>query len=80
MQCPYKYVLGIPGQGFHSTRFMGFALNDWLGTVGLALLTTFFFKVNFWVSFFWWFVIGEILHYMFGVQTAFLSFIGIQAC
>lgn len=80
MTCPYKFILGIPGQGFHSTRFMGFALNDWLGTIGLALLTTYFFKINFWKSFFWWFLIGEILHYLFGVQTAFLTFLGIKAC
>ena len=46
MGCPYKFVLGIPGQGFHSTRFMGLALNDFLGTIGLALITTYFFKID----------------------------------
>ena len=80
MGCPYKFIFGIPGQGFHSTRFMGFALNDWLGTLGLAYITTFFIKISLWKSFFWWFVIGEILHYLFGSQTAFLTFLGITAC
>lgn len=32
MACPYKYIFGIPEQGFHSTRIMGLALNDTLGT------------------------------------------------
>lgn len=80
MGCPYKFILGIPGEGFHSTRFMGLALNDTLGTIGLALMTSYFFEINIWKSLFWWFLIGEILHYLFGVQTAFLTFLGIQAC
>ena len=80
MGCPYKYVLGIPGQGFHSTRFMGFALNDTVGTIALAFLTSWIFNINIWKSLFVWFVSGEILHYYFGVQTAFLTFLNIQAC
>ena len=80
MSCPYKYILGIPGKGFHSTRFMGLALNDTLGTIGLALLTSWIFNINIWLSLIVWFISGEVLHYMFGVQTAFLSMIGIKAC
>ena len=80
MSCPYKYILGIPGKGFHSTRFMGLALNDTLGTIGLALLTSWIFNINIWLSLIIWFISGEVLHYMFGVQTAFLSMIGIKAC
>jgi len=80
MGCPYKFILGIPGQGFHSTRFLGYAVNDTLGTVGLALLTSMLFGVNVWVSLAVWFIGGEILHYVFGVQTAFLTTIGVQAC
>jgi len=80
MSCPYKYILGIPGKGFHSTRFMGLALNDTLGTIGLALLTSWIFNINVWLSLIVWFISGEVLHYMFGVQTAFLSMIGIKAC
>ena len=80
MGCPYKFVFGVPGQGFHSTRFMGLALNDFLGTIGLALITTYFFKIDLWKSFLLWFILGEILHYLFGVQTQFLTLIGIDAC
>lgn len=80
MGCPYKFVFGVPGEGFHYTRFMGLALNDFLGTIGLALITTYFFKINFWLSFLLWFISGEILHYLFGSQTQFLTLIGIDAC
>ena len=80
MSCPYKYILGIPGKGFHSTRFMGLALNDTLGPIGLDLLTSWIFNINIWLSLIVWFISGEVLHYMFGVQTAFLSMIGIKAC
>ena len=75
--CPYKYALGIPGQGFHSARLGPIALNDTLGTILLALLTTWIFKVNIWVSLVAWFVLGEVLHYWFGTPTAFLRLIGL---
>jgi hypothetical protein len=78
--CPYKFIFGIPGQGFHSIRFLGYAVNDTLGTVGLALLTSWIFNINIWISLLVWFISGELLHYTFGVQTAFLSTIGVKAC
>jgi hypothetical protein len=80
MRCPYKDIFGIPGTGFHSQRFMGLALNDTLGTIVLAVLVTYFFNVSLWKSIIGMFLLGEILHYVFGVQTAFLNMIGIKAC
>jgi hypothetical protein len=35
MGCPYANSLGEPGKGIHAARFMGFALNDTLMTIGL---------------------------------------------
>jgi hypothetical protein len=80
MSCPYKFVLGIPSQGFHEKRVFGLALNDTLGTIVLALLTSYFFNVNVYISLFVWFISGEILHYLFGTQTALLTNLGINAC
>jgi hypothetical protein len=80
MSCPYKFVLGIPNQGFHEKRVFGLALNDTLGTIVLALLTSYFFNVNVYISLFVWFISGEILHYLFGTQTALLTNLGINAC
>ena len=80
MSCPYKFVLGIPGEGFHAERFFGLARNDTIGTVFLALISAWVFKMNIYTSLLIWFVGGEILHYLFGVQTAFLTLIGVTAC
>jgi hypothetical protein len=80
MSCPYKFVLGIPGEGFHAERLFGLARNDTIGTVFLALISAWVFKMNIYTSLLIWFVGGEILHYLFGVQTAFLTLIGVTAC
>ena len=78
MGCPYKYALGIPGQGFHSTRIFGYALNDTLATIVLAFVTSYLLKVSFLPTLIFWLVAGEILHYAFGTQTAFLTSIGVK--
>jgi hypothetical protein len=78
MSCPNRFMFGEPKKGFHSQRIMGFALYDTLGTIAIALITSYFFKINFWKSLLGWFVLGEILHYAFGTQTQFLTFLGIE--
>ena len=80
MSCPYKNIFGEPKRGFHSTRLFGFAAGDIIGTILLAGLISYLWKFNFWRTLFWTFVIGEILHYLFGVQTQFLTLLGIKAC
>jgi hypothetical protein len=75
MPCPYANILGIPGQGFHATRFAGLAVNDTLATILLALITSFVWKLSFLQTFVGWFIIGELLHYYFGVNSAFLRMI-----
>ena len=76
MPCPYANALGIPGQGVHSKRIFGLALFDILATMVLALVTAYFLQISFLKSFISWFIIGEVLHYMFGTPTAFLAMIG----
>jgi hypothetical protein len=80
MSCPYKFLLGIPGKGFHSKRFMGLALYDTLGTFIIAVVIAFVFKFSVWKTVLFLFVLGELLHYLFGTQTAFLTLIGVRAC
>jgi len=80
MSCPYANILGVPGEGVHKQRFLGLALNDTIATLVAALLTTWFFKVPLLYSIFGWFLAGEVLHYAFGVNTAFLKMIGIVPC
>jgi hypothetical protein len=79
-KCPFAFILGIPGQGFHSARIYGYALNDTVATIILALITAYVFDIAIWKSLVIWFVSGEILHYLFGTQTAVLTTLGIEAC
>jgi hexokinase len=73
MPCPFASALGVPGKGFHEKRIGGFAFNDTMATLVAAVLTSFFFKINIITSIVGWFVLGEVLHYIFGVNTAFLK-------
>lgn len=76
MPCPYANLLGEPGKGVHEARIFGLARNDLLMTVIAAIITAYIFDVSFFYSFVIWFVAGEILHYLFGTNTAFLKMIG----
>lgn len=80
MSCPYSTALGIRGQGVHSSRIMGFALNDILATMVLAVITSYSLKISFLYSFFIWFILGEVLHVAYGVDTAFLELFGLNKC
>jgi hypothetical protein len=80
MPCPYSTLLGVPGEGIHAQRFLGLALNDTLMTIAAAVLTSYFFSITLLTSLIAWFVAGEVLHYIFGVNTAFLKMIGITPC
>lgn len=79
-KCPFANILGIPGQGFHAARLYGYAFNDTIGTIVFALITAFVFDIPIWKSLLVWFITGEVLHYIFGVQTAVLTTLGINAC
>ena len=79
MGCPYAFIFGKPKEGPHSTRFMGFAVVDSVATVLLAILLAYMFNTGFWVTLLVTFVVGEILHYIMGAQTHFLTTLGLTA-
>ena len=58
MSCPYKYALGVPGQGVHEARFLGIALNDTLMTIALAAIIAYFSGANIWITFLVLFVLA----------------------
>jgi len=80
MSCPYKDIFGKPNTGFHSKRVFGLAVGDTVGTIGLGLLFSWIFGTSLFYSIVGMFVLGEVLHYYFGVQTAFLTMLGIKSC
>ena len=74
--CPYKYALGVPGEGVHAPRIFGLARNDIVMTIIGAALISWSMKLSFWKTLATLFVLGEVLHYIFGTPTAFLKMIG----
>ena len=78
MPCPYANALGVPGEGVHAARIFGLARNDLLMTIVAAIITAYALNISFILSFTVWFVTGEILHYLFGTDTAFLKMIGMS--
>ena len=80
MPCPYATLLGKRGEGVHSSRIMGFALNDILATIVVAVITSWIYNISFVYSFLGWLVLGEVLHYVFGVDTRFMELIGQKKC
>lgn len=77
MPCPFANILGVPKTGVHSIRLFDFAVVDTLLTIIAAYITAEALKINIWLSLGIWFVCGEILHYIFGVRTAFLEKLGL---
>jgi hypothetical protein len=78
MPCPYSTILGTPGQGVHAARIFGLSINDIIGTILIAIITSYFYKISLLYSFIGWFALGEVLHYAFGTNTAFLQYIGMS--
>jgi len=76
--CPYRYAFGKPGEGAHSYRFMGIAIVDTVLTFLGAWLITLGTGYPIQVTFVAFFVLGEILHYYYGTQTAVLTMLGIN--
>tara|TARA_B110000971_G_scaffold197176_1_gene212840 strand:+ start:43 stop:294 length:252 start_codon:yes stop_codon:yes gene_type:complete len=81
MKCPlskFKDIFGKPGEGAHSIRFLGTAVVDYVLTIVLAIITTLATKMPLVLTTIIWFLLGTILHLLFGVQTSTLTYLGIN--
>lgn len=78
MPCPFANLFGVPETGVHSVRIFGFALVDSVLTIIGAYLIAKLYKINFWYSLVGFFIYGEVLHYLFGTNTAFIKMIGLN--
>ena len=76
--CPYRYLFGKPGEGPHAYRFMGIAVVDTVLTFLAAWLITLATGYSIQVTFGTLFILGEVLHYYYGTQTAVLTMLGIK--
>ena len=75
--CKYKDILGVPGQGVHSYRFLDTAIVDYVLTIILAAVVTKFTGMPFVLSTILMFVLGIVLHAVFCVPTNATKYLGI---
>ena len=71
----YKHIFGEPGKGSHESRFLGMARNDLLLTIIGAIAIGHYNNVSFIFVFIVLFVLGTLLHMLFGVETAVVKMI-----
>ncbi len=71
--CQYKDILGMPGKGFHKPRLFGFAALDTIGTFVIAWVLSKYTRQKLWKSILFMFILAQFLHWMFCVDTAFMS-------
>ena len=65
----YKNILGKPGTGVHSYRFMNIAIVDVLLTLLLAFVISYYTKYSFLYVSIILFILGIIMHRLFCVRT-----------
>jgi hypothetical protein len=73
--CRYKNIFGKPNLGLHKIRFGPFGFVDIIVTFALAGLFAWIFDINSLYTFIALFVIGQLVHWLFCVDTAFMNFI-----
>ena len=78
MPCPYANLFKAPGTDFHSTRLFGVAAVDLITTILAAFGVVWALNISFWTALLALVVLGEVLHYIFGTQTALLTALGIK--
>jgi len=74
----YKDILGKPKQGVHSYRILDVALTDYLMTIIGAFIISYYTEIPVVITTIGLFVIGIILHIIFGVPTNTTRWLGIQ--
>ena len=74
----YKDIFGSPGKGVHSYRFLGASLVDYSITILGAMLITYLTDIPLVITTIVLLILGVILHYLFGVQTNTLKYLGIN--
>ncbi len=69
MSCKYADIFGKPKVGFHSYRLFNIAVNDVIGTLVLSYILAKVKKISYTKSFVIMLLVGEILHFLFCVDT-----------
>ena len=75
--CKYKHALGVPGEGVHSTRFLGVAINDVIMTLVGAFIISKSFGFPLTPVTITLFLLGIFLHWLFCVPTTVGKLLGL---
>ncbi len=75
MPCQYQNIFGQPNQGLHSYRIFNYALIDLLLTLIISYLISWKYQFNLILTTLAIFILGQILHKVFCVQTQFIKLI-----
>jgi len=73
----FRDIFGASGTGPHATRFMGVALFDFALTILFAMFVTWKFKVPLDISIIATLVLALVFHWLFGVETGALKYLGL---
>lgn len=71
----YKNIFGAPGTGVHKYKFKGTSIVDYFLTIFGAFVITYFTNIPLVITTIGLFLIGIVLHYLFGIETQVLNFI-----
>ena len=74
----YKDIFGKPGTGIHKYRFLGTSISDYVLTIFLAVAISYFTKIPLVLTTILAFILGIILHIIFGVETNSTRYLGFK--
>jgi hypothetical protein len=65
----YKNIFGKPGTGIHQYKFKGTAIVDYLATILVAFLITYFTDIPLVITTIGLLILGILFHYLFGIES-----------
>lgn len=69
MLCKHRHIFGEERKGFHSYRLFDIAIGDFIGTVIIAVIISYYTKYNFLITLVTLLLLGIIAHRLFCVNT-----------
>ena len=73
----YKNILGIPKEGFHTIRLLDVAALDYIGTIIISIIISYFTNSKLVLTTIAMFVLGIVAHLLFGVETSAVKYINL---
>lgn len=81
MSCPFikfKDDLGVPGTGLHKFKILDTSMFDYWFTIVLSYIWAYVSGMPLVLSTIMWYVIGLILHILFGVPTKLVKYLNVS--